>query len=397
MNRFTPVARRGNVLVLATLCLVGMLAATALAVDYGYLLVVRTQLQSTADSAALAGAMELVDEDSLLGQWDMSDETLAARLKAQHYGALHTVNGSPVVIQANADNASDGDIVIGRLANPDNISEPLLLSGVSPPNTVRVTVRLNSERGNAVGLFFARVIGIASGNVSATASATLVCGIKGIRIPQNNANSKLLPFALWRDYWNDIVNGGQGQDNYTYDPETGQAIPGSDGIPELEMYPLNLFNDDDDDGAGEPAPSGNFGTVDVGNAGNSTDDLARQILYGVSPEDLALHGGELRFNGEGYLTLEGDTGISASCRKQLEDIIGQARTIPLYDTVSDPGNNAQFKIVGFVGIRVMEVRLTGALKHRKVVIQPANVVEPGGIPDTDGPSQFVYAPVMLTR
>src|SRR5262245_64380790 len=51
--------REGAVLPLVTICLVGLIAFVALAIDVGMMAVARTQAQSAADIAALAGARTL--------------------------------------------------------------------------------------------------------------------------------------------------------------------------------------------------------------------------------------------------------------------------------------------------------------------------------------------------
>ena len=63
MNRPRPVrpARRGATLVLVALLIVFIIGICAFAIDLGYIMVVRTELQSAADSAALAGAGAMVE------------------------------------------------------------------------------------------------------------------------------------------------------------------------------------------------------------------------------------------------------------------------------------------------------------------------------------------------
>ena len=81
--------------------------------------------------------------------------------------------------------------------------------------------------------------------------------------------------------------------------------------------------------------------------------------------------GELKFNDQGILHLNGDTGISAGIEAALQSIIGQVRAIPIFITVSGPGNNADYTIVKFVGVRIMAVKLTGGPMQRYVRVQPA--------------------------
>jgi|GEM_PF-3356216 len=57
-----------------------------------------------------------------------------------------------------------------------------------------------------------------------------------------------------------------------------------------------------------------------------------------------------------------------------------------------------FTVVGFAGIRIMSVQLTGAMSKKAVIIQPAFVVDDSAVTTAgSGPSYFVYQPVRLTR
>jgi hypothetical protein len=161
---------------------------------------------------------------------------------------------------------------------------------------------------------------------------------------------------------------------------------GGDGIKEVNLFPQ---------GTGS---SGNRGTVDIGSSNNSTSDIARQIVDGITPADLAHHGGELTFDDDGELHLNGDTGISAGVKDQLTSIIGKPRIIPIFNQVVGPGNNADYTIVKFVGVRVMGVKLTGSMSSKHVTIQPCNVIAKGGKyqPGATG-SQYIYSPVWLVR
>jgi hypothetical protein len=96
------------------------------------------------------------------------------------------------------------------------------------------------------------------------------------------------------------------------------------------------------------------------------------------------------------LLLNGDTGISAAIKDDLESIKGQPKSICLYSTVTGNGNNATYTIVGFVGVRIMKVKLTGNPKY--VTIQPAAVIDASAI-DGSAPnsSKYIYSNVRLVR
>jgi hypothetical protein len=66
--------------------------------------------------------------------------------------------------------------------------------------------------------------------------------------------------------------------------------------------------------------------------------------------------------------------------------------------VTGPGNNAQYLIVKFVGVRVLDVKLTGPMSGKLVTVQPANMRIEGAIPGGESrTSSFVYSPVWLVR
>jgi hypothetical protein len=334
--------------------------------------------------------MELLDDDQLSGVPDMTDEIASARLNAVEYAARNAVRHAAPVVDANESNDPNGDVVIGYLANPSDQSETMSFADPNQFNAVQVRVRRTAEQNGRVGLFFARIWGIDSADVTAQATAAVLDGVVGFRVPHPSTAAQLLPLALHVDVWNQLLDGTQTTgDQYRYEPETVEVRSGSDGIAELNLYP----------GAGPTQlPAGNLGTVDIGSPGNSTADLSRQILEGVSADDLAYHGGELRLGDDGTLTLNGDTGLSASIGSDLEAIIGVPRIIPLFDGVPGVGNTAMFHIVGFAGIRIMDVRLTGAMDSKYVIIQPAFVVDDTVITsDDETRSYFIYSGATLVR
>ncbi len=136
--------QKGAVAVLAAAALVGMASMAALAVDVGVLYLNRYQLANAADAAALAGAQELP------GRPDQAISTAVA---------FATVNSRPS-------------------QTPDEI-QPVLSKG----NTA-ITVTLT----RSVPLYFARVMGLNSSVVSATATAEVKTYTAG--------NNGIVPFGI---------------------------------------------------------------------------------------------------------------------------------------------------------------------------------------------------------
>jgi len=376
--------RKGNVLVLAVVLMAAMFAFLAFAVDVGYLSVVRSELQRTADAAAIAAAWELLDEEALTGGDSSQFMEDNARTLASQYATLNVVMGDGMGL-------AQQDVAVGYLANPfDRLAEVDFNSEYSP-NAVQVSVRKTSGQNGAVPFFFARILGYDDTSMQARATAVLLKSFKGIQAPTSGENVGMLPFVLdlqtWQQVWQDLAD-GNATDDWSWNVELQEVQSGSDGIPEMNLFPQGT--------TGSP---GNRGTVDVGSNNNSTADIARQILEGITAEDLAFHGGKLEFDADGKFILNGDTGISAGVKEELASIRGQTRIIPLFSEVTGPGNNAQYTIVApLVGIRIMEVKLTGNMNNKRVIVQPADIVIHGGIPSTGEPtSQFIYSPVWLVR
>lgn len=398
--------RQANVSILMALMLVTILGCVAFAVDIGYIALSRTELQSAADSAALAGAAKLVDQNllKLTNQATAIDTAMAnARTEAKAYSVSNRAGGKLVGLLDNTSNSSTGDIVCGTLANPADRTTSLVATtpGVGPvPNAVQVRVRRDTTGNGSLSLFFARVLGVSSANLQAQSTAGYEGQVKGFKIQTPGYTTcKLLPFALDITVWNDVV-AGIGNDDFSRTASTGAVSSGSDGIKECKLYPLSNGGGESGMTGTAALPPGNFGTVDIGATNNSTADLNRQILYGPNASDLAYFpNSTVQIDpSTGTLLLEGDTGVSAGCKDELETIIGQARIIPLYSAVSGNGNNARYTIVAFAGIVITEVQLTGSLSDKHITIQPCFCVDANAVGGgSSNSSYYIYKPLGLLR
>lgn len=280
----------------------------------------------------------------------------------------------------------DADISLGYLDSLDE-NAPLLTSSSNPYRAVRVRLRKTEEINGQVPLFFARIFGQTGRNLTVESTAAMASQVRGFNTPTGGSDAiDILPIAIDIETWNNMLAGG-GTDSYEYDVSSGEVRNGSDGIREVNLYPQ---------GTGSP---GNRGTVDIGGANNSTSDIARQIVYGISSADFAALGKPLMLDSSGTITLNGDTGISAGVKDELASIIGQTRIIPVFSSVSGNGNNAQFTIVQWVGIRVLAVKLTGSMNSKYLRVQPASVVVRNSIPGDMSRtwSHSIFSPVVLVK
>jgi hypothetical protein len=369
-------SRRGNVIVLSAVLMVAMMAMIAFAVDLGYLYNARTEMQRAADASAIAACWELIDEDVVTGATNSEVISDEARSKARQFVALNKIT------QASASLSND-DISVGYIAEPGDPNSPFLSSGYSgAPNAVKLRIRRSAQQNGAVPLFFGPVLGVNFASMESEATAAYLPGVSGFKAPSDGSTLGILPYALDQGTWDAMLAGG-GSDSYCFAESNGAVSAGCDGIREVNLFPQ---------GTGSP---GNRGTVDIGGSNNSTSDIARQIVQGISAADMAqMPGAQLSFT-DGKLYLNGDTGISAGVKDELASIVGETRIIPIFSNVTGNGNNATYTIVKFCGVRVVHVKLTGS--DKQVLVQPAVHVTKGGIQSDSFNSDFVYSPVWLVR
>jgi Flp pilus assembly protein TadG len=376
-------ARRGAITVLSAILAIVFIAMVAFSVDIGYVLSAKEELQRSADSSALAACWEY-------GQRLAKGSTVPAsveyaRATAAQYASLNHVTNQPVALDSNASNSADGDVVFGYIADFKNSESAFLTNSANGYNAVKVRLRKNASINGKVPYFFARVFGLTGQTLEEEATAGFILDVKGFKVPSDNGNLGILPYALDLQTWNGLID-NSGTDSYRWNTQTKHVEPGSDGLVEVNLFPQ---------GTGSP---GNRGTIDIGGSNNSTADIARQILHGISPSDMAHHGGKLEFDADGKLPLNGDTGISAGVKDELASIMGQPRIIPIFAAVSGNGNNANYTIVKWQGIRIVNVNLTGSMSQKNVMIQVAPIMTKGTIPSpTVGTSSYVYSPVILVK
>lgn len=374
-------SRRGAALVLAVAMMFVLFSFLAFSIDVGYLAQSRAELTRTSDAAAMAGCWELYEQmDSGV---EPTDAHPMIRQEAAEFAVQNAVCRTGPYIDASP---LTQDISIGYLASIRGGS--ITNDSSLPFFAVGVRVEKTSDKNGEVPFFFGRIFGDTGQSMQSESTAVLARQITGFGTPPTHGSSPInvLPFALDEETWNELLE-GNANDNYQFDPTNGSVSSGSDGILEVNLYPQ---------GTGSP---GNRGTVDIGGNNNSTNDIARQITDGISRQDILDLGKPLDLSNLGHMTLNGDTGISAGVKDELASIIGQKRIIPVFSSVSGNGNNANYTIVKWVGVRILHVKLTGKMSGKQLIVQPAPVLCSGGNYATEGSnwSDFVLSPVMLAR
>ena len=162
--------RRGSVAVFSVFALVIMLGMIAFAIDCGYIVHHRTELQRTADSAAMAAAN------------DLPDDTNATTIANTYVGLNHA--GTNDVVPSSIVEVGVWDGKTATFVTPTPAFEI--------PNAVRVTVSRSQAGGNPINLFFGPLLGTSRADVTATATAILnrelcgpIIGIDWIKVPGN--------------------------------------------------------------------------------------------------------------------------------------------------------------------------------------------------------------------
>lgn len=379
--------RRGTVAVLVALLAVPFLGMVAFAVDVAWIVQSKSDLQNAADSAALAGAEQLMSGFVLYklpGQTQqstiMTASETAASTYAKNFASYNTAGGVSSLA------LNDADIQFGFTDALGTFSPAPTYS--SFPNTVKVTMRLDSQANGALTLFFAPIFGINSTNVNASAAATIYTGNIVNFQSKPGLNGKLLPLTLDINAWNTFIQTGVSSD--------GTTKTNANGAPQMQVYPSpNL------------AP-GNFGMLSLNDSSNDANDINSWITNGLSKSDISnlQNAGVIPIQtpNAGLWNWKGATGFKSSDLNTLP--VGSSFLLPVFEPVvgepgatyeaaagstyqssdksaGDPtvgtsgvGQNAYYNIYGFVGVKITQLD-----SSQDAMIQPAAVMDPTAVFD----------------
>jgi hypothetical protein len=354
------------------------------AIDIGTVAHARTELQATADAGDLAGL------GSLYSNASATQDFAAARAEVRKYvgGSAGNFPGLSV---------PDADIQFGYFDAAAALGSRFTTSlNGRKANALRVVLRRDGATNSRLPLAFGSILGKSDNRVQAQATAWMPPA-QGL-LP----DSEVIPYAAQVDHFNAAagyparpsnsdgfqnVSASNFTDSWVVGPPGTVPTAGSDGVKELVLF-----------GSTQNAP-GNFGSLDLGSASNGTPELIRQLLNGPNQADFDTlqNGNKLASDGslQAPVGLGGDTGISNGTKSAWNAIIGKNKIIPLYDTVSGPGNNAVYHVVGFAGVRIVAVDLQG--NPKRVWVQPTDFYSTKVTPSPPGSSGAigVYAPPRL--
>jgi len=202
-------SERGAVIVHVAIALVGLMAFSALVIDYGVMWVARRQAQNAADAAALAGAISLA-------YVDFNNQDLA-RQSALTVAAQNNVWGQPPDITA-----ADVTFPVCPPGSP----------GAGTNSCVRVDVFRNQRAGGSpLPTFFGKLVGIDQQGVRATATAEALFG---------SSTDCVKPFAIpdkWVEERGDVAPAGWSEDDsFERYIQTGSSA-GEVFTPTADSYP----------------------------------------------------------------------------------------------------------------------------------------------------------------
>jgi Flp pilus assembly protein TadG len=128
--------------------IIGMVGAAAISIDFGYIYLVKNQLQGTADAAASAAVRQLPDASLALAT-------------AQDVATKNMPTATNGTVMAST------DVLVGNW----NGATRVFTHNGAPTNAIRVTARRDAANSNPVSTFFAKVLGIETVDVSAKSTA----------------------------------------------------------------------------------------------------------------------------------------------------------------------------------------------------------------------------------
>jgi hypothetical protein len=332
------------VTILLLVSLVLLLGVGALALNMAWLASHQVQLRQACESAALAGAAQLLDPAPGTASSEPDPATSARVALATEQAEIYFSVNSSAVLQTTGD---DPDLGGGWREDPTiPRGQFVRWTGDGPVNSFFVRGVRRKTDGQGVILWFGNFFGVASAEPAASASASMDQRIYGFR-PVKFVHVPMVPLLAPSSLpWPSSATGSAaGQpDNYSVDLRTGTVSSGPDGVAEITLrVPLGS-----DSSPSNPS-SANWLSLTGGTTTSQVLEL--QVAQGLDSSDLAAIGGQFALGEDGTLSVpvapaygsQDGAGLQAA----LLAIRGQRRIWPLGSLVaaSDPPS---CQVTGFV-------------------------------------------------
>jgi hypothetical protein len=378
--------RRAAVAPMAALLMALLVGMLAFSIDIGYICSVQAELQDAADAAALAGAQQLQNffvayyspgqtQQQQIYLQITTDTTnpISPIPTAQRYAAYNQAGGVYIQVPATDISFSYYD---GATFSAPSYSNNLF------PNTITVITRRDNIANGPLPLFFAKIFGISTINLTATASATIYAGdVTSLQVIPG-VNAHILPVALDMNVWTNFASGnftfvnGSFSSNSPY-LTSNNVTTGPNGLPQLQVYPTN---------ANTP---GSFGLIDVGVPSNSTPAFRNWIDDGSTPNDITylLNNNLLPVSPSNPPAWKCGPGLKSTLLSNFQSAMGESNLIPLFQPYSPlpnyiaangTGQNATYAVVGFAGVTISQADGSGNA-GMTIAVQPAAIVDPTAV------------------
>jgi Flp pilus assembly protein TadG len=300
--------RGGEALVISIAAVVVLVGFAALTIDVGHLILRQAALQNAADAAAKAATFKLLEGRG--SGMSESDARAAATAEAQNFVTLNAP-------------AARCEVAFGSYENGVFTARDASVEAMA----VRVTAcRDSAAAGGPVTMMFASLMGVGAVSVDAAAVCKMVKGIYAI-------GSDLRPFGIPVSAITGIIPG----DIFVFN------------LPQKPWEPL---------WEGEELSPGNFGWLNLNGGAQSTQELVEWVQNGY-PELFVID------PQVGYRWIDGTCGVRASLQNDLQSVIGRDLFVCVYDQIEGNGANANFRVVRFACVTILEVRLSGNDKYIK--------------------------------
>jgi hypothetical protein len=348
-------------LIWGVVAMTALMAIVSLAIDLGRVQLAKTELQRAADAAARYAATGIVDSTYLEKAQDAAEDNL--------------VDGTALSLYAE-------DV---RSGNWDSQRTPQFDPSRSPTNAIEITARRTAQRGNAVPLLFAQVLGLLSIDIESRTvvlidQGTDVTGLVGIDTISMNGGTVVdsydSSYGVYPGGVGDVSLASNG-DIYLYDTASvsGGAHPGpgrqvylESGVTVSSTAPLSASLSYSPPNAGSFATNNDNSNVPPGNRPNGNFRLSGN-------QSLTLPGGNYYFN---------DFDMSGSTQLVLTGpatfwLTGELRAAGTISTDARKPANLQVRL-----INGGDVTFSGNSSLAADVYAPLSAITINGNPDISG-------------
>ena len=377
--------RRGVITPLAAMVLLVVLAGIALIVNRLWLDAASLEVTTCIETAVLAAGQELATDELLKEKPNYQTLMERAEKAANQAIILNTVAGQRIGIPL----TKDKNLFFGKSIPVADTDEKRFLQTDYQPMSIQLKAQQTSRINNPVADLMSEVTGTNQEKVRGQIEASIDNHIIGIR-PFENVSVPAYPLAILKndpsgkhtETWELQIDQKKGKDEYRFNPDTKTVSRGSDGIPEIRL-------------TGKPRrgniSDANLQLLDFGSLHNS-ESVERQILSGLTKQDLKHYHGKLSFN-SGPIQVNCSPDIEDNEQDAFQKMTGQCRICFLYDKVesSSRSHTGFADCTNMVAGRIMSIK---RLENQtcEIILQPGVMTTRTGIlangkpPETDSQS-----------